>query len=163
MSLIADQAAALAAIVSAVPNIGVVLDHQPYPMKDWDKFVTTLTADISPIGRHVRAWTIQYVAEEREPRNIASTNRKELRTTHWLVRGHLSVNESVSDVIFRDLIEAVMDAIDQHASLTNTMQDHDPCDVQLPADGAPVALGDIVVHYCEIRFTGWIEATYATS
>ncbi len=159
MSIISNQAAALAAIVGAVTNVGVVLDHQPYPMKDWAGFVKTLTADIAPIGPHVRAWTVQFIAEERKPRNIAAMSTKVMRESTWLVRGHLTINEGTTDVIFRDLIEAVMDAIDAKRSLSGTMQDHDPCDVTLPADGAPVALGDMVVHYCEIRFTGWIEVT----
>jgi hypothetical protein len=159
MSVISEQAAALTSIVAAVPNVGAVLDHQPYPMKDWAAFVDSLTVDIAPMGRHVRAWTIQYLGEDRKPNNIAVATTKVMRESSWVVRGHLSINEGTTDIIFRDLIEEVMDAIDARRSLNDTMQDHDPCDSRLPADGAPVALGDIIVHFCEIRFTGWVEAT----
>lgn len=162
MGVVADQAAAITAVLNTVTDIGKVLDHQPYPVKDWAGFVSTLSYDPGT-GREVRAWTLQLVAEERKPLNIASFSTKVKREMQWLVRGHMSINEGSSDVAFRNLVEAVMDAIDTARSMSGTMQDHDPCDLSLPGDGAPVALGETVVHYCEIRFTGWIEATYQST
>lgn len=163
---IAAQAAAIKAIVQAVPDVGTVFDHQPLPVNDWSKFVAAFTVDLGDgYGRHIRSWTIQYLGETRLEENVAIGATKVKRDISWVVRGHFSLDNNTEDSEskFRDLIEQVADALDTNKSLNGTAIDHDPVDVALPNNGAPIRLGDHLVHYAEITFRSITVETYATT
>lgn len=152
------EAAAIAAIIGAVPDSGIVFDHQPLPKGNtWAEFVKSFTTTIDG-KRHVRAWTVQLIRDERIPKTISQAAVKIERRTTWRLRYHLSW-DGASELGFRDQVVAVMTAVDTNRSLGGTVLDHDPCDLDIPNDGAGVILGDVLCHYAELDFVAYAETT----
>ncbi|CAB4199391.1 hypothetical protein UFOVP1336_33 [uncultured Caudovirales phage] len=160
MSVIGDQATAIKNAISAVPDIGLVYDYQPYPKNDWAQFIDTLTVVIGS-QRQVRAWTIQYDGENRDYQAVGVGSVKIVRNVNYIIRGHMSWSNPSSDSAFRDLIEKVATAIDQARSLNGTALDHQPVTIDLPNDASPVMIGDVLCHYTEIRVVVKVVETIA--
>lgn len=164
MSTLNEQAAGIAAVLNTVADVGVVMEKQPNPAPPtFAKFIATFSFTPQGGSKQVRAWTIQYVGETRVNPTMALGASKTMRHTRWVIRGHMSWNDSGdSETVFRDLVEAVTTALDAARSLNGTARDHDPCQVDLPANGSGVVLGDVLCHYAEITLTAKVEQTLAT-
>lgn len=170
-----DQATAIKAILEAIDTpggVGVVHDHAPNPApSDYAAMVDTFTVlekdengDDIPDTRQIRAWTIQYLGEARAWTAIAIGATKTVRHPRWMVRAHLSWSEHFdTETTFRNLVEAAVVALDTNRSLGGTALDHDPVQVDVPFNGAGVALGDVLVHYAELTLTAKVEQTLATT
>lgn len=157
MSLVAGTAAIIKTTVSAVANVGVVHDYDPFPAGDWAAFVSNFTATISGAPT-VRAWTIRNLDRRTVPISIAAPSEVQRVELDWLVRGFMALNtEGTSDTTWRDLLEAVTEAINHNRTLAGAPEciDHDPADYVQPNNGAPIALGDTVCHYGEVTFTSY--------
>lgn len=166
MGAIADQAAALKAIVGGVPGCGIVYAYQPLPANLTAEFVRSFTTTVTGYQsgkRHVRAWTIAYLGESREDRNVAlggtSKQRREIR---WVIRGHMGWNDPASDPAFRDLVERVADELDRRQALSGTAYMHSPCSIDL-RDGSPVPFGDALIHFAELSLTATVERNLDTT
>ena len=162
MGKLADQATQIKAILDGVGDIGVTFDHQPLPRNDWAAFIESFTTVLAG-KRVVRAWTVQYLGEVRVDRAIARAGAgggaKTIRGIRWVIRGHMSWDDPTSEAIFRDLVELVVTRLDERRSLNGTALDHDPCDVDMPNNGAGVFLGDVLCHFAEISMTAKAEQT----
>jgi hypothetical protein len=158
------QAAAIATILETVTDIGRVVDHAPNPAPaEFAKFITAMTTIVDDV-RQVRLWTVQYVGETRERTAIAMGATKTIRHVDWMIRGHLSWSTARdTEQTFRDLLDGVVTALDAGLSLGGTALDHDPCRVQLPAQGAGIMLGDVLCHYAEVSLRAKVEQTLATT
>lgn len=165
MGTIADQAAAIKAIVEDVPGAGIVYAYQPLPANLTAEFVKGFTTTVSGYQgsrRHVRAWTIAYLGERREDRNVAlGGTSKQRRDIRWVIRGHLSWNDPLSDPAFRDLVERVADELDRRQALTGTAYMHSPCSIDL-RDGSPVPFGNVLIHFAELTLTATVERNLDT-
>lgn len=161
MSQINDTATAIATVIDAVADSGVVYAYQPMPSTDWASFVDSFTVEIGGV-RQVRAWTIQYLGETRVEKNIAMGSTKQRRDLRFVVRAHYGWNDPTSEEAFRVQLEAVCDALDAERSI-GPCYDHDPVDVDIPANGAGVVLGDVLCHFAEITVVCQIEQTLATA
>ena len=158
----ATQAAAIAAIIDAVPDSGIVYDYQPVPKgNDWAAYAQKFVTSIGGTNQ-VRAWTVAYIGEDRAYRTVAIGATKLIRKYDWLVRGYLGWQDPDSDATFRDLCEAVVTALDTNRSLSGSAIDHEATRVLLPNDGQGVLLGDVLCHYVEMRLSPWVEDTLAT-
>jgi hypothetical protein len=159
VSKVGDTATSIAAIVDGVTDSGVVYDYDPFPDNDWSAFVAKFTSTIG--GKVVvRAWTVKNIARRTVPISIAMGAEVQRIEFDWLVRGFLGHNEAATtDSTFRDLLEAVTEALNANRSLAGVAGclDHDPCDYVLPNDGALLSLGDTICHYGEVRFTSYHE------
>ncbi len=166
MSLVSGTAAQIKAVIEGVTNPGVVLDYDPFPGSEWNDFVALFT---STIGGNVvvRAWTIKNVGRRTVPQTIAMGSEVQRVELDWLVKGFAAVteNDSTSDVMFRDLLEAVTEALNTNRHLAGAPEilDHDPADYLLPGNGALVSLGDTICHYGEVTFTSYHEHVIAVS
>jgi hypothetical protein len=162
MGTAATQAAAIAAIIDAVTDTGLVYDYQPVPKGlDWATYTTKFVTTIGGVDQ-VRAWTVSYQGEDRAFRTVAIGATKLIRKFEWLVRGYLGWQDPDSDATFRDLNEAVVTALDTNRSLNGTAIDHEATRVTLPNDGQGVLLGDVLCHYVEMRISPWVEESLAT-
>ena len=140
-----------------------MIPKQPNPTPPtFAAFIATFSFTPQGGSKQVRAWTIQYVGESRQTTTMAIGATKTMRHPRWVIRGHLSWSDE-SEPVFRDLVEAVARALDASRSLAGTVLDHDPCQVDLPAQGSGVVLGDVLCHYAEITLTASVEQTLATS
>lgn len=165
MSVIGDLAAAVKVTCLTVANPGVVYDYQPMPQNDWATFIASFVVDVVGVPM-VRAVTIQYVGEERTEKSIAIGNSKQRRAIRLVVRLHMSWDDTgatatTSEVLFRDWVEAVADALDANRSI-GPAYDHDPVDVGLPNNGAGLMLGDVLCHYAELALVAHVEQTLVT-
>lgn len=163
MSLVSGTATTIKTTISAVSNIGVVYDYDPFPQADWEKFVQKFTTEIGG-SRVVRAWTIKNVGRDTIPVSIAVGSEVQRPKLRWLIRGFVAVTEDgASDVVFRDLLEAVTEALNTNRSLSGapSILDHDPADYVLPNNGALLSLGDTICHYGEVTFTSTHEIVVA--
>jgi hypothetical protein len=159
MSRIGDQAAAIAAVIDAVPDSGVVYAYRPMPSGEWNKFVASFTVVIAGV-RHVRAWTVQYMGEERHEQNIAMTAAKQLHYLRWKVRFYYGWADPGSEPAFRSIVESVADALDSSRTLGGACISHDPVDIVVPANGDGVMLGDYLCHTAELDFRAWDEVNF---
>ena len=165
MSLVSGTADSIAAILTAVPNIGLVYKYDPFPSGDWASFVDEFTTTISGIEQ-VRAWTIKNIGRVTEPGTMSIGSEVQRPSLSWLIRGFLVVkNVATSDVTFRDLLEAVTEALNTKRGLGGapSILDHDLADYSLPNNGELRLLGDVVCHYGEVTFTSHHEITVATT
>ena len=158
MGALSDQAAAIAAVVDAITNSGVVYDYQPSPRgNDLSSFVSHFVVTIST-KTQIRAWTVAYNGESGEERTVAIGAMKMYRRINWLVRFFQSWDDT-SEVDFRNLTELAVLALNASQSLGGTVIRHTPCVVSMPNAGQGVVLGDYGCHLAEIRLTTTIEAT----
>lgn len=166
MSL-ATIAAGIDSVVAGVTDIGVTFDHNPVPKNDWATYVdafSTTVAGYQSGARHIRAWTLAYLGEQRERRVIGiGGSAKVDRHTRWMVRGFLSWADPDSDAAFRTLVETVTTALDEARTLGSVVSDHSPVLVDLPNNASGVLFGDILCHYAELTFTAKAEDTLTQS
>jgi hypothetical protein len=164
LSTLNEQATAIAAIISAVPDSGKVSDKNPdIGRLSLDHFVQQFVIprpDDAKRGQ-IRYWSVAYNGETGEYRTIAYGAAKKAREVNWLVRFWMSWDDT-SEIVFRDLIEAVVTAIDLNKSLGGTVLDHDACRVSLPNEGQGMVLGDYGCHAAQIRFSALDEVSLAT-
>lgn len=166
MGLVATIASGIETVLDTVTDVGVTFDYQPLPARDWASFVdsfSTTVAGYDSGNRHIRAWTVSYLGEERERRMVGIGATKVDRHTRWLIRGYLSWNDPGSDAAFRDLVEAVATKLDESRTLSGSVQDHTAVAVTLPNNGDGVMFGDHLAHYVELRFTAKDVDTLTTS
>ena len=161
-TLYAPAAAGIKAALDTVTDVGVTFDWAPLPLADWAAFVDRFlwTPPTPPVGvapdPEVRAWSVAFVGEQRAYRNAGYG--KLMREVTFLVRGHLSMRGD-TEPAFRELVGAVVTAIDADPSLGGTCIDHDACDISIPDNGAGLFLGDVLCHYAEITVVARIEQT----
>lgn len=168
MGLIADQRAALAALIDGVTDSGVVYPRQPLPKNDWAAFIRAFTIELAG-QKYVRAWTLGYLGEARErmTTNVGSTKVK--RILQWQARLHWGWKDSGdiavagSDEEFGTMLETVADAIEARPGfgLAGTGY-HRGVQISVPAPFGAY-LGDVLVHYGELTITTVNEVTIATS
>lgn len=162
MGKAAEQAAAIAAVIASVTDVGLTYDYQPVPKgNDWATYAQKFVTEIAGVPQ-VRAWTVSYQGEDRAFRNVAIGATKVIRKFDWLIRGYLGWQDPNSDATFRDLCESVVTALDTSRSLNGTAIDHEATRVRLPNDGQGVLLGDVLCHYVEMRISPWWEESLAT-
>lgn len=165
MSLVSGTAATIKTTVEAVANVGVVFDYDPYPRAEWQEFVALFTFEVTPGVRVVRAWTIRNIGRRTIAKSIASNAEVQRVELDWLIRGFFGLNDPASDAQFRDLLEAVTEALNANRGLNGAPEilDHDPADYVLPNNGALLALGDVICHYAEVTFTSYHEHVIAVT
>lgn len=153
-------AAAVKADLEGIADIGVVLNSAPLPpfMEDWAEYVDTLTSVIGG-QRVVRAWTVGFLGTKPLQVRRGLGSQKVLREIRFSIRGYLGRHHPDSEATFRDLIETVVAVLDTDLGLGGTVIEHDPVDVDLPANADAVLLGDVVCHYCEITLAARAEMT----
>lgn len=159
MSAIGDQATAIAAVVDDVPDSGIVYSYRPMPKGDWATFLTAFTVVINNV-RHIRAWTVQYMGEERHEQNIALGAAKQLHYYRWKVRFYYGWADPESETVFRAVVEAVANALDSSRTLGGAAISHDPVDITVPNNGDGVMLGDYLCHTAELDFRSWDEVNF---
>lgn len=156
MGDVATTATAIVAAINTIPDAGVVFDYQPLPVNGWPEFVDSFTVTVAS-KRVIRAWTVVYLGEDRLPVTAANqgigSDLIEQRAMRWKIRGHFGWTDATSDKAFRDLVEAVANALDARHNLGGSCYTHDPVDVNYPNDGAGIVLGDILCHYAEVTMT----------
>ena len=160
MSKITDQATAIAAVISAASN-GKVYNYRPMPKGSWNEFLTAFTVTVDG-QRMVRAWTVQYMGEERVAANIAGTTlAKQTHYYTWKIRYYQGWDDPASELVFRDHLELVADALDSNRTLGDACIDHDPVDIDIPANGDGVVLGDYLCHLAELNFRTWDQVNFS--
>ena len=156
------QGDAIAAVLRTVADIGVVLSTQPNPAPmQQAAFIDMFTTEVGGT-RTLRAWTVQYLGEQRYRSAIAIGATKTVREIDWIVRAHLAWGVDTEST-FRFLVDDVAKALDAAVSLGGTALDHVPVRVAMPAQGAGIVLGDTLCHYAELTFTAKVEQTLTTS
>ncbi len=159
MSAIGDQASAVAVVIDNVVDSGVVYSYRPMPKGDWATFLTAFTVVIGGV-RHIRAWTVQYMGEERQELNIAMSAAKQRHFYRWKVRFYYGWSDPSSEQTFRSIVESVADALDTARTLGGACISHDPVDITVPANGDGVMLGDYLCHTAEIDFRSWDDVNF---
>lgn len=165
MSSISDVAAAIKATLEDVPDIGNVFDYQLYPAAEWSTFVAAFSLEVGGVTV-LRTATVQYLGERRREAVVGVGATIQRRELDWVVRYHWGLADNgASDPAFRDMLEAIADAIDSNRSLGGVEGciDHDPVDIDLPDRGAPILLGDVLCHYGEVTFTSTHEQQLTVS
>lgn len=163
MGTVATQAAAIAALIGTVTDVGLVYDYQPVPKGlDWTTYTQKFVTSIGGVEQ-VRAWTVAFIGEDRAFRTIAIGATKTVRKSEFLIRGYLGWADPDSDATFRDLVESVANVLDTNRSLSGTAEDHEAVGVTLPNEGQGVLLGDVLCHYAELRLSPWVEESLATA
>jgi hypothetical protein len=108
MSTLAQIRAAIVAVHAAIPNIGIVHDHERYARSE-DKFRQLFVVD--PAGadpKQIRGWWWRRIATE--ARELDTVTVCEVHT--WECRGYMALNDDQdSELAFDDLVEAFRDAV----------------------------------------------------
>jgi hypothetical protein len=160
MGQYAAISAAIKTAILTVDDVGVVLADDPLPplVGDWAEFLDTFTATIGGVLQ-VRAWTVGFVRASAVDGRRGFASGKVMRRVEFIVRGHLGRQHPSSAATFRDLIEAVTNALDADLGFGGTVIDHDNVSVEEPGNGLPILLGDVECHYCEIIIASRVEVT----
>lgn len=164
MGVVNNVATQIATVIDGVADSGVVYSVTKLPRNnEWRSFVASFTSTIG--GEPVlRAWVVQYLGEVRREQTVAIGATKQTREIRYAARYyHGWYQADNSEQAFRDIVEAVADALDANRSLGGLALDHDPVDIDVPNDGSGVFLGDHLCHYAVVNITVQVEQTYATS
>lgn len=161
MSQIGDQASAVAAVIDAVTDSGIVYSYRPMPKGDWSTFLDAFTVELVVGQRHVRAWTVQYMGEERHELNIAMSAAKQRHFYSWKVRFYYGWQDATgSEPAFRNIVESVANALDANRTLGGACISHDPVDIVVPSNGDGVLLGTYLCHTAELDFRSWDDVNF---
>lgn len=116
---LAASRAALLALLSAVPAVGVVHPCERFSSSEKgfkDAYLYTHAdpaADAFAQEPHIRGWYIRRTATAE-----VNSNGRILNEHTWLVRGYLSFKDAISsELIFDDLVERMRDAVRVDGSL----------------------------------------------
>ncbi len=149
MSL-ADIREQIKVILSGVSGIGVVHDYERRT-NDWGKFLDLYR--VEGTGK-INGWTISRKATPK--RLFAKGGSVATRTHHIRIRGIYGLkDDDASELIFQDLIEAIVPAFAAHDSLNST------CFTCSPTDNASEGVDGIQVDLVENRIFGNVLCHYA--
>lgn len=131
MSTLADHRAALVALIAAVPNVGLVHDHEPYAKTE--QAFRTLYGWTTPSGAvQVRGWHLRRTGTRERELGVGRT----FNAHTWQLRGFMALDEATgSELVFDELIEAIRAAYRADPTLGGA------ADLS-PADGAGVDVTD---------------------
>lgn len=104
MSALATQRAALVALVAAVPDVGVVNDHQPYAtqLRDLHNFYVWPGADGNT--PQLRGWHLRRVRTTETEPGVGRT----VNAHTWELTGYMALDEATdSEIVFDELVEAI--------------------------------------------------------
>lgn len=162
MSDLGDQATAIKTIIEGLHDYGVAYDYQPSIRGNaLDEFVAHFVVTIDT-KTQIRAWTVAYVGERGVKTSVALGATKVERHVDWLVRFFQSWDDT-SEIVFRDLVELAVRALNASMSLGGTVMDHTSCSVTMPNQGQGVVLGDYGCHLAEIRLSTVTEESLPSS
>lgn len=103
---VATQRAALAALIAAVPNVGIVNDYERYA-RDESKFKAAYVYTPAGGDQQVRGWRISNTAVQERSLGV----KRVLNVMTWQVRGYMSLaDDEGSEKVFDDLVEAIRTA-----------------------------------------------------
>lgn len=147
---VATHRAALAAMMSAVPNIGLVHDEEPYARGE--AAFRALYAWAGPSGTELRGWWLRRIRTQERNGGLGRT----VNAHTWELRGFMALDTTRgSGKAFDDLIEAVRRAYRLDPTLDGAAQPG-PLDaaggVQL-LDSSPVVLSGTLCHGCRLQLT----------
>lgn len=145
MSL-ATERAALVAVLSSVPGIGVVHGYERYAA-DLATLRTHYTTEIDG-QRQLRGWFVQRVKTTEE----RSARKAYFDRTAWMLRGYMGLDDAAqSELVFDGLIEAVRDALRADLTLGGTVMLPDKDDTAGPTvDAGPVLFAGVLCHSATI-------------
>lgn len=153
MTVQSDIRLAMAGILDAIPNIGMVYDHYKYS-SDWSKFLDQFTISIGG-NRQVRGWWLS-IPTISVPQSQYQTfgSDGDVDTYNWPLRGVMTFSDANgSETEFEDLIHLVRNTLRHQLTLG------------LPSEIVPGAInvvvplidirsfGSYLVHYCEMSVT----------
>lgn len=145
MVALADIRAAIAATLRAVPNIGVVHDHEPY-LKTEAKL-----RELYVEGGLLLGWHFRRVAT----REVSPAIGRAIERHAWQIRGFMAFNDAgTSEVAFDDLIEAIRDAFRADETLGGAAStiDDEAAGIQVE-DSGPVMFCGVLCHSARLALT----------
>lgn len=148
MATLEQVRAEIVARIAAVPNVGVVHDHEPY-VSDMTRlraaYVSQIDGDDLLQGFFVRRTARERVAETKERRAV---------TDEWQIRGYRALSEERgSEKAFDALIEAISARFDADDYLIDLWLDTHAAEVaglQL-IESKPVTFAGVLCHCAEMR------------
>lgn len=156
MSRLAIVRSAIALTLGAVPLIGHVHQYERY-LRDETKFRTLYLYDLPDGKQQLRGWWLRRSATEERSVNIART----VNVDTWTVRGYMALNDdSGSELVFQDLIEAFRDAVRLDPSfggvcLQGPLSDGDGQDGVQVMDVGPVTFCGVLCHSALLQLRTW--------
>ena len=152
---LAQIRAALVALVSTVPDIGVVHAFERY-VREEAKF-RELFVPTGIVPKQLRGWWLRRTATQRRALNMAR-----VQVTHtWQLRGYMGLDDThASELAFDALIEAIAAAFAADPELGGLCQTHplntsDPSTGIQVSDVGPVMFCGVLCHSAVLEFKTW--------
>jgi hypothetical protein len=157
MSRLATIRAAIVALASAVPDIGLVHDRERFHKSEAD-FKNLFVATLGDGTQQLRGWTLSRTATQEI--GIAMGRGAERHT--WVLRGYMAFNDAeASENVFDELVEAFRDAVRADPTFGNTCEPDPlgasgdaPQYVQVLDTGAVKFCG-VLCHSAVLQFNTW--------
>jgi hypothetical protein len=137
----ATQRAAIASVLSGIPDVGVVHDYDRWAV-DWGAFIALFKTTIGGKDQ-IRGWEISRIS--------ASEDRTSVRPHTYAIRGYMGLKDSqATEKTFNDLIEAIAAAFRASQDLGKAVLGHDFIQIAVIE---PRMFGSVLCHYAELRLT----------
>lgn len=159
MSHLAVIRTAIVATLAAVPQVGVVHAYERYVRGD-NKF-KQLYLYTPPGGeQQLRGWWVRRVGTVESSPNVSPRTRN---VHTWRLRGYMALNdESASELVFDELVEAVRDAVRADPTFGGVadlgpLNDGDNTDGAQVVDVGPVLFCGVLCHSALLEIRTWSE------
>lgn len=150
MSVLQDHRAALAALLAAVPGVGLVHLYEPYARTE-AAFAALYAWAVPGGGKQLRGWFIRRTGTRERELGVGRT----LNAHTWQVRGFMALDEAgATELVFDELVEAMRLAYRTDPTLGGVAQLSPAEGVGMDVtDSRPVVFAGVLCHSAVLQLT----------